>query len=29
LPAIVRLTGGPVGSIAGDVILRRRLPQGA
>jgi hypothetical protein len=28
-PAIVLPTGGPVGSIAGDVILRRRLPQGA
>jgi hypothetical protein len=25
-PGIVLVTGGPVGSIAGDVILRRRLP---
>jgi hypothetical protein len=24
-PAIVLVTGGPIGSIAGDVILRRRL----
>ena len=25
-PAIVLVTGGPVGSIVGDTILRRRLP---
>jgi uncharacterized protein DUF3817 len=25
-PAIVLLTGGPAGSIVGDVILRRQLP---
>ena len=25
-PAIVVVTGGPVGSIAGDLVLRRRLP---
>ena len=25
-PAIVVVTGGPLGSIAGDLILRRRLP---
>jgi hypothetical protein len=24
-PAIVVVTGGPIGSIAGDIILRRRL----
>jgi len=28
-PAIVLVTGGPLGSIVGDVILRRRLPDGA
>jgi hypothetical protein len=27
-PAIVLVTGGPVGSIVGDVILRRQLPAG-
>jgi integral membrane protein len=27
-PAIVLVTGGPVGSIVGDTILRRRLPPG-
>ena len=27
-PAIVLVTGGPVGSIVGDVVLRRRLPDG-
>jgi len=27
-PAIVLVTGGPVGSIAGDVILRRQLESG-
>lgn len=26
-PALVVVTGGPLGSIVGDVILRRRLPQ--
>jgi integral membrane protein len=26
-PAIVLVTGGPVGSIIGDLILRRRLPR--
>ena len=26
-PAIVLVTGGPVGSIVGDTILRRRLPS--
>lgn len=26
-PAIVLVTGGPVGSIVGDFILRRRLPR--
>lgn len=26
-PGIVLVTGGPVGSIIGDVVLRRRLPQ--
>jgi integral membrane protein len=26
-PAIVLVTGGPVGSIVGDLILRRRLPR--
>ena len=25
-PAIVVVTGGPLGSIAGDLVLRRRLP---
>lgn len=25
-PAIVLVTGGPVGSIVGDLVLRRRLP---
>jgi hypothetical protein len=25
-PAIVLVTGGPLGSIVGDVVLRRRLP---
>jgi hypothetical protein len=25
-PALVLVTGGPVGTIAGDVVLRRRLP---
>ena len=28
-PAIVLVTGGPVGSIVGDVVLRRKLPDGA
>ena len=28
-PAIVLVTGGPLGTIVGDVILRRRLPDGA
>jgi hypothetical protein len=28
-PAIVLVTGGPLGSIAGDVILRRRLRDAA
>ena len=28
-PAIVLVTGGPVGSIAGDVVLRRRLAADA
>ncbi len=28
-PAIVLVTGGPLGSIIGDVVLRRRLPHGA
>ncbi|HWI70956.1 MAG TPA: DUF3817 domain-containing protein [Baekduia sp.] len=28
-PAIVVVTGGPLGSIAGDVILRRQLPRDA
>lgn len=28
-PAIVLVTGGPLGSIAGDVILRRRLADAA
>ena len=27
-PGIVLVTGGPLGSIVGDVILRRRLPDG-
>jgi hypothetical protein len=27
-PAIVLVSGGPVGSIVGDVVLRRRLPDG-
>ena len=27
-PALVLVTGGPVGSIVGDTILRRRLPPG-
>jgi hypothetical protein len=27
-PGIVLVTGGPVGSIIGDVVLRRRLPDG-
>lgn len=26
-PALVLVTGGPVGSIVGDIILRRRLPR--
>jgi integral membrane protein len=26
-PAIVLVTGGPVGSLVGDFILRRRLPR--
>jgi integral membrane protein len=26
-PALVLVTGGPVGSLVGDFILRRRLPQ--
>jgi integral membrane protein len=28
-PAIVLVTGGPLGSIIGDVVLRRRLPHAA
>src|SRR3712207_6027476 len=28
-PAAVLVTGGPLGSIAGDVVLRRRLKPGA
>jgi integral membrane protein len=28
-PGIVLVTGGPLGSIVGDVVLRRRLPDGA
>jgi integral membrane protein len=28
-PAIVLVTGGPLGSIVGDLVLRRRLPPGA
>jgi len=28
-PALVIVTGGPVGSIVGDVILRRRIPAAA
>jgi hypothetical protein len=28
-PFIVLITGGPIGSIAGDLILRRRLPAQA
>jgi integral membrane protein len=27
-PVAVLVTGGPVGSIAGDIVLRRRLPGG-
>ena len=26
-PAIVLVTGGPIGSIVGDIILRRRVPD--
>lgn len=25
-PALVLVTGGPIGSIAGEIVLRRRLP---
>ena len=28
-PGIVLITGGPLGSIVGDLILRRRLPDAA
>jgi integral membrane protein len=28
-PGIVLVTGGPLGSIIGDIVLRRRLPDGA
>lgn len=27
-PALVIITGGPIGSIVGDVILRRQVPAG-
>jgi integral membrane protein len=27
-PGIVLITGGPLGSIVGDIVLRRRLPDG-
>jgi hypothetical protein len=27
-PAIVLVTGGPLGTIIGDIVLRRRLPDG-
>lgn len=28
-PAVVLVTGGPLGSIIGDIVLRRRLRDGA
>lgn len=28
-PAVVLVTGGPIGTIVGDIVLRRRLRDGA